>query len=375
MTSVLDTYRFSAIDAQQMQEQLTSNTGVDMSHFFNNWIYQPGFASYEIDSVKYTPNGNTYDAILYIQQKLHHALSFHTNTPLEIAFFDKTFNRHFAPIMVSGEFTEVTVSGVPFEPAFQVLNDRNQLNLGRFQDREVVDTTGKPNFDRVSFSNADVIEFPQGDSALINIIHQYVAPDPEPTLPDLTFSSTHYWEVGGIWPSSGFAMKTDLFYKGGNALDLDYDLISDTDSLLILVWRPNAATPWGEYPYYIRQALGGVQGRMRVTEMLPGQYAFANGEAPLATDAAGFTRTWAVKVFPNPASNTLNVQAVLPADQDVTLTIYDGLGKTVLTAPARVSGGQLNTAVDVNQLPAGIYWLDMRSEDGMFRSIEKFVKK
>ena len=374
MTSVLETYRFSAVDAQQMQDQLTSKTGIDMSHFFNNWIYQPGFASYEIDSVTYAPNGNTWDATLHIQQKLHHALSFHTNTPMEVTFFDKTFNQHIAQIMVSGEFTDVTVSGVPFEPALQVLNDRNELNLGRFQDRVVVDTTGKPSLSRVSLSSTDVIEFPAGDSAMLNVIHQYVAPDPEPTLPELTLSSTHYWEVGGILPSSGFTMKADLFYKGGNGFDLDFDLIGDTE-LLILVWRPNAATPWGEYPYYIKQALGSTQGRMRVAEMLPGQYAFANGEAPLATAAADFKRELAVKVYPNPAANGLNVQAILPTTEDVQLTIFDGFGKMVTTSNASTLGGQLSTTIDVSNLPAGMYLLDIQGTDGAFRTIEKFVKK
>jgi len=373
MTSVLDTYHFSAVDAEEMQNQLTAATGVDMSHFFKNWIYQPGFASYELDSIEYQPVGNGYEATLHIQQKLHHALYMHTNTPLEITFFDQNWNTFNAQFMVSGEYSDATVS-VPFEPVYQVLNDRNILNLARFQDRAVATGTGSLTLQRVSMSNTVVEEMPAGDSALISIVHQWVGADPDPTQPGLQVSSTHYWTYGGDIPD-GFSMKTRFIYNGSNEYDLDFDLLENTDTNFILVWRPDTKTPWGEYPFYDRQALGGSKGFMKVSQLFPGQYAFANGDAPLATSVADVSNEVVVKVYPNPVVEQLNVQAILPNSGTVQLSVFDALGKRVTTSEATAPSGELSTTISVAQLPSGIYWLEISSTDGAIRTTQKFVKK
>ncbi len=373
MTSVLTTHQFSAVDAQEMQDQLTVETGVDMSHFFNNWIYQAGFASYEIDSINYQQNGNAWDATLHIQQKLHHAISMHTNTPLEVTFFDENWNTHHEQFMVSEEFSEATVS-VPFEPVYQILNDRNILNLARFQDRAVITSTGDLTLQRVGLSNTAVEELPEGDSALISMIHHWVAADPYPSQPDLQVSSSHYWTYGGDIPA-GFSMKTRFIYDGGDEFDLDFDLLENTDTNLILVWRPDSNSPWGEYPFYFRQALGGSKGLMKVSQLFPGQYAYANGEAPLATSVADLSNNVVVKIYPNPTAEQLNVQAILPKTSSVQLTVFDALGKMATNAEATAPGGELSTTLNVKQLPAGIYWLEIRSMDDTIRTTQKFVKK
>ncbi len=373
MTSVLETYQFAAVDAEEMQDQLTAATGVDMSHFFNNWIYQPGFVSYEMDSINYQPVGNGWEATLYIQQKLHHAVSMHTNTPLEVTFFDENWNPFHAQFMVSGEFSEATVS-VPFEPVYQILNDRNILNLARFQDRAIVSETGNLTLERLGLSNTTVEAVPEGDSALISMVHQWVAADADPSQPDLQISSTHYWIYGGDIPA-GFSMKTRFVYDGGDEFDLDFDLLENTDTNLILVWRPDTGTPWGEYPFYSRQALGNSKGLMKVSQLFPGQYAFANGEAPLATSVADLSNDVVVKIYPNPASERLNVQAILPKTNSARLTVFDAFGKMATRAKAAAPGGELSASLDVGQLPAGIYWLEIRSQDGTIGTVKKFVKK
>ncbi|MEO1258712.1 MAG: M1 family aminopeptidase [Bacteroidota bacterium] len=375
MTSLLEANRFSAIDAQQMQEQLTTFSGIDMSHFFNNWIYQPGFASYEIDSVLYEPNGNEWNATVHVQQKLSNAITLHTNTPMEITFFDENFNAHHAQFMVSGEFSEATVS-VPFLPKFFTLNDRHLLNLGRLQDRITIKEAGDFSLSDVGLDNAvnEVLEMPAGDSAMLNVIHHYIAPDPEPTLPELQLSNTHYWSVGGIIPG-GFKMKSRVFFQSASPTDLDHDLLQNGTDDLILVWRPNTTTPWAEYPYYAKQNIGSFAGRITIDDMLPGEYAFAVGDAPIATSVADVRQDLIVDAFPNPSVDFLNVNAVLPASMDVHISVYDALGQRALTSTENALGGQLNTSLDVSDLPSGIYSLEITGEEGAIRSVEQFVKK
>lgn len=376
MTAVLDTYRFSAIDAQQMQEKLTEASGIDMSHFFNGWIYQPGFATYELDSVRYEPNGTGFDATVFVQQKLRKANSFHTMAPMEITFFDENWNTHTVRFMTNGEFSEATVQ-VPFAPVYQVLNDRNLLNLARMQDRKVVRAIGSTGLEQdwVALSSTSATSIAEGDSALVNVIHHWAGADPDPNQPDLRVSSTHYWTVGGDWPGS-FQMKTTLKYNGTGSEEFDYDLTGTTSDSLILVWRPSAHEPWGEYPYYtkVQSPISGF-GSMRVEPMVQGDYAFANGTAPLATAVADVENDFVVKYYPNPTADQLNVQAILPSPLSVQVSILDGLGQRLISQKNKALGGQLSATLSVDQLPAGMYWLEIISEDDQFRKMEKFVKE
>jgi len=67
MRSILEKYRYSHLDAEQFEKQLEENTGLDLTCFFNDWIYAPGFSSFEIDSVKTIPEGSGYTAdMIYI---------------------------------------------------------------------------------------------------------------------------------------------------------------------------------------------------------------------------------------------------------------------------------------------------------------------
>ena len=172
-----------------------------------------------------------------------------------------------------------------------------------------------------------------------------------------------------------FKMKGRFFFLSASEDDFDYDLLQNGSDELVLVWRPNAHTPWAEYPYYTKQVITNSFGRMNIDDMLPGDYAFAVGEAPVATSVADLRNDLIVDTYPNPAVDFLNINAVLPASTDVELTIYDALGKPALTRKAFTNGGTLSTTLEVGQLPAGIYSVELIGNDRTMRAVDQFVKK
>lgn len=372
MTSVLDTYEYEAIDAQTMQEHLTSVTGVEMSHFFNGWMYQPGFANYILDSVHVSPSGNNFDVTLFVRQGLREANLFHTNAPMEVTFFDENWAEHHTQVMFNGEFSEVSVE-LPFEPVFQLLNDRQFLNMARTQARFVVTEPAEYQASSLGLLNSDfeVYEMPEGDSALVSLVHHWTGPD---APDDLDISKTHYWSYRGDIPF-GMLAEATLALKGGGQFDLDYDLIQDGTDDFILVWRPNSATEWGEYPWYNTNIFG-TTGFIRVDTMLPGDYAFANGPLPMATSVTDFHEVeMLLSVFPNPVENTLTVQGVLPEATDGEIILRDMTGRTIASQSVSQFNREFSENFDVSLLPSGMYWVEVRSGDGDFRKVEKFVKE
>ncbi|MCC6724652.1 MAG: T9SS type A sorting domain-containing protein, partial [Saprospiraceae bacterium] len=375
MTSILDTYEYQSVDAELFRDQLISNTGVDMNPFFDDWIFSPGYALYELDSVKYAPSGNSFEARLFVQQKLHHAPHFHTNAPMEITFFDENWQTHTERFMTNGEYSEAVVN-VPFQPVWQVLNDNNLLNLGRMQDRKVVNSTGNIGLQYCDLSNFQTTKMPAGDSALVSCIHYLGAADPDPS--GIQLSSTHYWRFGGILPA-GYRSKVIFNYRGSSANDLDHDLTAFPEDSLTLVWRPRPGVAWGHYPYYKKFALTANDGNgfMRVDTLLPGDYAFAAGSLPLATGVfdAGKNGEVAMAVYPNPATYQVTLQATLPVSiTNAKVALCDAMGRALKQVDAQAQGGLLAQTLDISALQVGVYYLKILDESGGAVAVEKFIK-
>jgi peptidase M1-like protein/type IX secretion system substrate protein len=375
MTSILETYGLEAVDAELFRDQLTANTGVDMTSFFDDWIYSPGYAAYELDSVNLepTPVPEEYLATVFVQQKLHHAPHFHTNIPLEITFFDENWNTYSATIMASGEYSTATVP-VPFQPVWQVLNDGNVLNLARMQDRNVVHEPGGMDLSFTGLINLEAKTVP--DSALVSLIHYWVAPDPiVPNPNDVKISSTHYWRFGGIIPA-GFRAKTTIQYRGANENDFDYDLTNGNEDSLILVWRPRPGVPWGEYPFYEVISIGSTtdgNGFIRVDTLLPGDYALAKGYLDMATATVEVDAFADVNVFPNPATGAFTVEGVMPDTGPVTLRLFDAMGRVLKTETVQPSGTHFTHRLETDGLPPGMYWLRIGSLAGENYGVRKVL--
>ena len=70
-------------------------------------------------------------------------------------------------------------------------------------------------------------------------------------------------------------------------------------------------------------------------------------------------------VFPNPFAETAAVAYTLDRPMTVTLTLYDGVGRVVRVIEDGVRGAGTHTAhVEAGDLPAGVYFVQVRSEAG-----------
>ena len=78
-------------------------------------------------------------------------------------------------------------------------------------------------------------------------------------------------------------------------------------------------------------------------------------------------------LFPNPAGNVINVSLSSESMADATITILDVSGKTVQHQVATLDEGAQTITLDVEQLPAGVYFVNLTSEDA--QNTMKFIKK
>ena len=78
-------------------------------------------------------------------------------------------------------------------------------------------------------------------------------------------------------------------------------------------------------------------------------------------------------VFPNPASERLQVQWESQERSTFRVEVYDLNGRLLLQQPQQAMPGVQSTVVDLSSLPQGIYQL--RTTDGQRQNVQRFVKQ
>jgi aminopeptidase N len=330
LNEVTNTFKFQSINSYQFRDELSLKTGVDMTPFFNDWIFSPGYTHYEIDSTKITPNGSDYNVEIFIEQKLRGNSVFHTQAPIEITFYDSNWNRVKRTVMTNGQFSSGVVT-IPFQPILTLLNEDNKLNQARTDDKLLVTSAGTKSLNRSLFNltTTSVV-----DSALLFIQHHWVKPDTIKNNPNnYRISESRYWSVKGILPTT-FDATAKIYFDGRyNAGFLDVDLVPINGDSLILLYRENATQDWTVYPYYTKTTISPTiaYGWMTIDSLLLGDYAFANGDLTVGVNETTLAER-EVKVYPNPSDSFVTVQLVNSIKHS-TVQVYDLTGKLIIEQP------------------------------------------
>lgn len=361
MTALLENFTYQSINAEQFRDFLSANTGIDLYWFFEDQIFNPGFTNFELESVIVNQTGSNYNVEVTVEQKVRAAPKLYSQVPLEITFFDENWNSYTVDFIADGALT-TTSFDLPFNPVLQVLNDNQRMNMARLQNRHVIKEIGSVSTSYTDLYQINVTEIT--DSALLNVVHHWVAPDPIQTSPEqYRLSNTHYWSFSGHFKGD-FAAKVRFAYTGNSENQLDYDLVAETEDSLVLLWRPNAQTDWVEYPYYEKQLVGANNGFGFVTAepLLMGDYCFANGET-ITLDNQETKQVSSITVFPNPASEFLKIQfsddLLLDSGR---IRLLDALGRswkemTVSQQPV--------ASLAISSVPPGTYFVLVEDAEGL----------
>ena len=354
---LLAKHAYGSVDAAAHQLAMEEGSGRDLSGYYDAWILSPGYADYEIDAASYETQGSGYALTLDIEQKQRGTDHVHQNAPIQVTVWDADFQEYTTQIPSQGARTTTTIT-VPLEPVAVALNHRQLLNLSREQTSRLV---GAPE-DLGGLADFDLQVTATDGPALLNVVHHWVAPDAGPNPnPGIQLSENHYWEVGGIWPA-GFAATGRLIYNDGSDNGfLDVDLTSNTEDSLILVYRPDAQSDWTEYSDYTKLKLSPSDGLgfLNLGSVLPGQYAFANGEILVGTADRPAPAT-SLQAYPSPATARLHINGSAGGG---TLRLVDALGRPV-RREALPGPGEFYVVWDVRALPEGWYTLVQTAPTG-----------
>ena len=375
LKAILDHFSFKDIDAAGFRDALTTYTSFNADHFFENYIFNPGFDGFEVDSFEVEPQGEQYNVKVYVQQKLFEAPNLFEDVPVQVTFVDADWSSTSVVELFSGEHSSFTVS-LPFNPVMVYLNKDDQLlNAVTGVDLTVI----APGFQQLDYAYILLNILAEEDSSFLRVEHYRVAPDSiqDPVLRDqIVISPDRYWKVDGI-VSNSFESNARIEFNSkntgagnlDNGLMVDHNGITFNEKRIVLLWRPNQKVDWKEYEYYDLMDLGNKTdgyGFINLTKLLLGEYAFGFSLSPLNTDEEILLNQ--VHIYPNPTNDSMHIEWS-QTGEDKQIEIYDNNGK--LMKSAQVKGNEFT--LSVKDFPQGMYQIVFFNDHNLVGN-RKFIK-
>ncbi len=359
--AALDQTPYTDWSSADFRDKLSAATGRDMTDFFDNWVFAGGYPDYSIDSVKwiFSPVDAPTIARVFVKQKLRGAPKMHQNVPLEFTFVSQNGLREYRTATVSGENSTVEFLFPSFlpPPRFIFVNTNMRLAQARSEQERIIKTTGAHNFTLAKL-NLSVTAI--SDSAFVRVEHHFAMPDTAGAANPQQYKLTNrYWSVEGALPTS-FQARATVFYDGRGKFDqLDTELFAQTslseDSILLL-YRPAPGKPWQEYPTYVKNKLtpNDRYGILSIDNFRAGQYTIGKGKSIVSANEPK-QAYMDIQASPNPADSAVQLSAPEPFEQAV-LTNTEGR-----VVREWIFQQVTSATIDVKGLPAGHYWLLLRS--------------
>jgi hypothetical protein len=322
---------YQDVDATDFMDHLNTINGIDVTDFFNDWIFNPGFPHFSIDSTMVSGSGGIYTVDVFVKQKLKSAPNFYSNVPLEITFMDDDWQEYTASFMMSGQSDNFQFT-VPFSPVTSYLNGADKISQA--VTGENVEIIG-PGIKDKSYPMFKVTTTAVADSAFLRLEHHWVSPDPfKDNLKGYRYSLSQerYWRVVGL-SNIGFEGSGRIFLNGttSSSGNLDNNLVAEpgfTEDSLRVFYRVNTAADWEVVSGYSINTLGSAtngNAYINIDVLLPGEYTFGweYGYVGIEEEIVGQV----FNIYPNPAQEIVNIDLSDYNSGERTIGIYDMKGK------------------------------------------------
>lgn len=332
-------YQMTDVSAQDLFESLTNSSGQNMIDFMNDWILQPGWAAFQIDSLNTQPNGNQFETTAHFSQRIKAADHLYNQVPFTITFFGNNFERADRSVIIAPNYSANFT--LPFNPVYAVLNIDHRISQAATFDMPTIKNNGLLN---LSNGLLEVTTTAVTDSVLLHVEHFWVGKNTDMPLIDGEYmiSPDRYWKVGGVRLNQLTASARFTFNGRTNSLSagwLDHEFIN-LDTNVVLLYRSATNQPWALHPNYQLNTLSSITdkfGNITVPSLQAGEYAL--GLKMNINSISNAYQTKELKLFPNPSNGLITLDENGIFDQS-NFKFYNEDGKLVLQG--KVEFNQIN---------------------------------
>ncbi|MBR6438195.1 MAG: T9SS type A sorting domain-containing protein [Bacteroidales bacterium] len=357
LRSYLNTYNYSAASSEQLRDALTAATGIDMSGFFDTYVFTAGMPHYGVDIVSVTPNGNQYNTTVKMSYQHYGPEHVGQNNRVEVTFIDNEGQLQTEPVNWDGA-EENKIVTLDINPIAAFADYYNHFLDAKYDKNLTATALGNMGINQQLTINVNGV----ADSVMLRGEEHYVAPTHD-FIPGLTISTKHYWNVLRL--DFGDADVSGRFVYSNNS-SMDGDIIHTENDSAVLLYRANINEAWHTIPY-VQQGTWKM-GTFTLSDIQTGQYTIGAIDKTQLGIGENILGTKKMTLSPNPTNNFVKISSETPASE---VTIVNSLGQVM--GSFTVSGNE--TTVSVESLPAGIYFINLLDEKKNIISTEKLVKR
>jgi aminopeptidase N len=366
ITALINNFTYQSISSYNIRDFLSNYTGVDLTDFFQEWVFSPGFVHYSIDSTISVNNGSGYDVTVFVKQKLRGRDSFANGNKVEINFMDENYEIISDVIEFDGEFGEKTFN-IPFNPALVMVDYYEKTSDATIKEPKFISSTGYKTYNYTYFK-ANVQSVNNEKDAFLRVTHNWAAPDTfKNPIQGLKIANHRYWTIEGVFPQ-GFLAKGEFSYNTATTASgyVDNDFITNSLDSLVLLYRPNRSADWTIEPATHNKVIK----RFTVDSLKVGEYSLAIWDWDSYVNAKEYKLADNINIYPNP--NNGNFYFSTGKEFCGNLEIYNLNG-------IRIYEKQLNSVteayhqVNLPELNDGIYIFILKDKYSKIVSKRKFV--
>lgn len=317
-TRVMANNAFTDMSSTELRDSLSVATGIDLTNYFADWILQPGWAAFEVDSFTTEQVGAEWPTSIHVQQKLRHADHYYTDVPVSLTFEGADGSRWTDPLpaLAGGELSTLS-STPPFQPVFVFINADERLALSTTVADDTLTNTGTSNLPMADIALI-VGELPA--SAPIRMEEFWCAADDHTTEPyAFVVSPDRWWRLTGqLTQGTELDLRFSVDGRTTSVTNFDPGLVQNAEGMvfsedsLVVLFRPNAHFPWSVHADTDINTLDGDSGngyaRLTANNIGLGDYCVAWRKSPVGIKPFDDVFSgW--RSYPNPATDLVTVEA------------------------------------------------------------------
>lgn len=370
--SYLSAFSFSHASSVDFRDYLSNCSGINLTSFFNDWVFGTGFTHFSIDTVEVlSTTVSEHNVTITIRQTLKEATNFYEDVPLDVTYFGEFGEQAHRRVIMGDECGSYTTN-LPFVPVYVALDMDEKISDAITDKHMVINTTGTYDFEEARVT-VDVTQL-LFDSAFVRIENHWVKPLVWNTLPaNLHPSPDRYYTIDGVWPM-GFEASATIQYNGSNSTSLGYfdnALFANGEDSLVVLYRPYGKADWVVYAdaQVASGNLNDKRGSVTLNNLKPGDYVLARYEEAMPAEPAlpvdvpcrelgvaikEVSPTQHFAIYPNPTTDTFTIALNSGVNQPVKVDVLDMTGKTFITK--KIASSSYNPVeISTRNWPNGTY--------------------
>ncbi len=350
----LDKFAYKAASSEDLRDALTEATGIDMTDFFNTYVFNPGSPAYNVKSFSSKANGEKYDVEITMNQQHRGADHIGDNVRYEITFVDKDWNMQSEMVEWDGKNSVIT-KALDFEPMAIFCDIDNKFADACHSYTHIFNKSGNKEFKdaRIKLVAKEI-----SDSTLIRVEHHWVGDNNTEDLPEgYILSPNRYWTIHRLDKGESL-INSEFQYQSNETYDAE--LLTSANDSIVIMYRKDGSQKWQYIDFSIKGNSNA--GIITVENIQSGDYILGVWDE----EHVGIKETnnsSKIEIYPNPAKDIIKLSAV--SNQPSAVKIYNISGAII----DEIDFNSNEIEINISEYESGIYFIEANGE-----SI-KFVKE